>query len=108
LVELPSPFEGVITAIHADEGTTVPVGEPLITISSDATTASEHPRPPATPGAEAAPSTAPEMADDPETEPAPAVLVGYGPSAPAPARRRRRRPAALPTRSASSTQPSNG
>ena len=31
-VELPSPFAGVVTALHADEGETVPVGTPIISI----------------------------------------------------------------------------
>src|SRR6185503_12343993 len=29
-VELPSPFAGVVTALHAKEGETVPVGTPII------------------------------------------------------------------------------
>ncbi len=31
-VELPSPFAGVVTGLHADEGETVPVGTPIISI----------------------------------------------------------------------------
>ena len=33
-VELPSPFAGVVTALHADEGETVPVGTPIISIDT--------------------------------------------------------------------------
>src|SRR5579885_2257875 len=31
-VELPSPWAGVVTALHAGEGETVPVGTPIISI----------------------------------------------------------------------------
>jgi 2-oxoisovalerate dehydrogenase E2 component (dihydrolipoyl transacylase) len=34
VVEVPSPFAGVITALHADPGNSVSVGQPLITIES--------------------------------------------------------------------------
>ncbi|CAM3065055.1 dihydrolipoamide acetyltransferase family protein [Prescottella defluvii] len=61
LVELPSPFAGVVRELVAQPGDTVPVGASLIRVETDA----------------AAP-------------PAESVLVGYGPSAPAPSRRRRR------------------
>src|SRR6478735_12539255 len=33
-VELPSPYAGVVTALHADEGETVPVGTPIISIDT--------------------------------------------------------------------------
>ncbi|MFN8190588.1 MAG: dihydrolipoamide acetyltransferase family protein [Nocardioidaceae bacterium] len=36
LVELPSPYEGVVTAILVAEGTTVPVGTPIIAIGDPA------------------------------------------------------------------------
>lgn len=63
LVELPSPFAGVVRGLLVQPGTTVPVGTPIIRV---------------------------ETAGD-EVPPAPrqdAVLVGYGPSAPAVSRRR--------------------
>src|SRR5664279_537187 len=31
-VELPSPFAGVVTALHAEEGETIPVGTAIISI----------------------------------------------------------------------------
>ncbi|MGH3026899.1 MAG: biotin/lipoyl-containing protein, partial [Gaiellaceae bacterium] len=34
-VELPSPFAGVVTALHAAEGETVPVGNPIISSDTD-------------------------------------------------------------------------
>src|SRR3954451_19945849 len=33
-VELPSPYAGVVTALHAAEGDTVPVGTPIISIDT--------------------------------------------------------------------------
>src|SRR4051812_8900342 len=33
-VELPSPYAGVVTALHAEEGDTVPVGTPIISIET--------------------------------------------------------------------------
>jgi 2-oxoisovalerate dehydrogenase E2 component (dihydrolipoyl transacylase) len=33
IVELPSPYAGVVEELHGDPGTTVPVGKPLITIA---------------------------------------------------------------------------
>src|SRR3954452_10883730 len=33
-VELPSPFAGTVAALHAEEGETVPVGTPIISIET--------------------------------------------------------------------------
>ncbi|MCX5555168.1 dihydrolipoamide acetyltransferase family protein [Streptomyces sp. NBC_00038] len=74
-VELPSPYAGVVGTLHAQDGETLPVGKPLITILSDVS---------GTPQA---------------TKPAPdreALLVGYGPQEGS-ARRRRRRPGVPPS-----------
>lgn len=65
LVELPSPFSGVVAALLVPEGSTVPVGTPLIAIEDQ----------------EAGPSREP-------------TLVGYGAS-PSAARRRRKLPATI-------------
>ncbi|QCQ90525.1 dihydrolipoamide acetyltransferase family protein [Rhodococcus sp. SGAir0479] len=73
LVELPSPFAGVVREVLAEPGDTVPVGAPLIRIASAA--ADER---------TAEPSGGPS--DGPART---AVLVGYGPSDPVPSRRRR-------------------
>ncbi|WP_371553166.1 dihydrolipoamide acetyltransferase family protein [Streptomyces sp. NBC_00554] len=73
-VELPSPYAGVVGTLHAQDGETLPVGKPLITILSEV-------------------SGAPDV-----TEPGPdreALLVGYGPQEGS-GRRRRRRPGATP------------
>jgi 2-oxoisovalerate dehydrogenase E2 component (dihydrolipoyl transacylase) len=57
LVELPSPYSGVVAALHADAGQTVNVGDPLVTFA-------------VTP-AEGAPAKAQDDAPEPN-------LVGYG------------------------------
>ncbi|MEO6943389.1 MAG: dihydrolipoamide acetyltransferase family protein [Lacisediminihabitans sp.] len=76
LVELPSPFAGVVTALLVEEGQTVEVGTPIITVSSDANAPATM-----TPDDEARGAVA-DTADSIATEPEPAesgaVLVGYG------------------------------
>lgn len=102
-VELPSPFAGVVTALHAAEGETVPVGTPIISIEVDG----------------AAPGFADQQTDSVDIRPdqsvdqgkaedlVPAVpgaaadekqmtLVGYGPRDETGGRRRRRRAEAPP------------
>lgn len=80
VVELPSPYEGTVSRLHADAGETVAVGAPLIAFD-----------------VAGADSPAPEKA--PAEEKAEPNLVGYG-AAPAgtgrPARRARRGGAAVP------------
>jgi 2-oxoisovalerate dehydrogenase E2 component (dihydrolipoyl transacylase) len=77
-VELPSPFAGVVTELHAEAGSTVQVGTPIITIDIGGT----GPEPdeataPAAPVAESMPAEpAVEAARDGGRQ---AVLVGYGP-----------------------------
>lgn len=102
LVELPSPFTGVVTELLAEVGDTVPVGEPILRVRSEgdvedaapAPAADQVEPPAAAPTAEvaaaapAAPATAPAagsadapaaaLAVEPATEPGGAVLVGYG------------------------------
>src|SRR5574340_715829 len=76
LVEIPSPWAGIVEALHAQPGDTVAVGAPLITI-----TQADH---------------AGTVADAPLVEVADGegpVLVGYGAHAPAQAFTRRRRAA---------------
>ena len=117
LVELPSPFAGVVTELLVDEGTTVDVGTPIITVDTG-----EGGAAPAAPAAE--PAAAPprdDMApavpdiDTPPAEgavepgliggPAPggrtSVLVGYGPRTTS-AVRRPRKTAPGPTPAAAS------
>jgi len=118
LVELPSPFEGIVSELFAAEGDTVAVGAPIIAVSiggsDDAAPPDEQrgqalaqdlvPEPPAAPEPEgAAASTASAEAPEQEeaTEPAgkaeakdtrTAVLVGYGVRTTS-GRRRARKPA---------------
>jgi 2-oxoisovalerate dehydrogenase E2 component (dihydrolipoyl transacylase) len=94
-VELPSPFAGVVTALHAAEGETVPVGTAIISIEtgeaeatpagSAASAAGEDlvPAVPGLPGEGALPGEEKQM-----------TLVGYGPREESGGRRRRRRPEA--------------
>ncbi|GAB3086572.1 dihydrolipoamide acetyltransferase family protein [Isoptericola nanjingensis] len=88
LVELPSPCAGVVRVLHAEEGQTVEVGEPLVTFDLSGPGAPEP-----APGPDNSAGSAGE--DSPEPN-----LVGYG-ARPArtgrPARRRRRdAPVAVP------------
>jgi len=70
VVEVPVPYAGVVSALHAESGSTVSVGQPLITVT-DAQAAGE--------------------------EASGSVLIGYGTTAaPARARRGRRRAAPAP------------
>ncbi len=79
LVELPSPYAGVVGDLLVGEGTTVEVGTPIISFVSDA-----------------APAAAPQPAA-PAEEAGGSVLVGYGTGAGATSRRTR--PAVRPVRS---------
>ncbi|ACQ82095.1 catalytic domain of components of various dehydrogenase complexes [Beutenbergia cavernae DSM 12333] len=113
LVELPSPYAGVVSALHAEPGQTVQVGEPLVTFevavaggggAEDDGGAAAASSGAAGAGSGEAGDAAPEGA--PETEPAPAreaTLVGYG------ARPERSgRPARRRRRTAAASTPSNG
>jgi 2-oxoisovalerate dehydrogenase E2 component (dihydrolipoyl transacylase) len=71
LVELPSPFAGVVTELLVPEGTTVDVGTPIISVDTE-------------------PASAPAPAEGPVTTGGrTSVLVGYGPRAASAARRPR-------------------
>jgi pyruvate/2-oxoglutarate dehydrogenase complex dihydrolipoamide acyltransferase (E2) component len=81
LVEIPSPFAGMVAKLHASEGDVVKVGQPLVTVDVEGSEPAE--------GAEAAPT--------PEAPKRRAVLVGYGvadedpePQPASPGRRRER------------------
>ncbi|TQS39975.1 dihydrolipoamide acetyltransferase family protein [Cryptosporangium phraense] len=105
-VEIPSPFAGVVTTLHGEEGATLEVGSPLIAIdtapgSSDATTDATAAGETAITGdaALAAPPAGADVVaasagDQPGEGGRTPVLVGYGPRTGA-ARRRPRR--ATPT-----------
>lgn len=70
-VELPSPFAGVVAALHVSEGDTVEVGVPIIDIRVDGGTDDEA----ATPEPAADVDDASPVEDSEERVP---VLVGYG------------------------------
>ncbi|MEG3616318.1 dihydrolipoamide acetyltransferase family protein [Isoptericola haloaureus] len=93
LVELPSPWAGTVTALLAEEGTTVDVGAPILEIGDGAAPAAE----PAAPAAPVEETAAPQSPSNGESSGS--VLVGYGTAdAGAGGRRRRRRGgAAAPT-----------
>ncbi|RZU67007.1 pyruvate dehydrogenase E2 component (dihydrolipoamide acetyltransferase) [Microterricola gilva] len=88
LVELPSPFAGVVGAILVDEGTTVDVGTAIITVGSGAAAvpAAQPSDAAAAVAADAAATVSVEADDKPG-----AVLVGHGSSATGGSRRRRAR-----------------
>ena len=75
LVELPSPYAGVVQTLHAAEGDTVEVGRPIITIGDAA-------------GMPSPSDSAAERDSEPQPE-RQAMLVGYGPGAEQVVRRRR-------------------
>ncbi|GAA2655355.1 dihydrolipoamide acetyltransferase family protein [Streptomyces lunalinharesii] len=81
-VELPIPYDGVVHALHFDEGITVDVGTVIIAVDTDpgAGPVGE------TPGEAAAPAEE----DDAEPQGRQAVLVGYG-AAPSSTKRRARK-----------------
>ncbi|MGV9776702.1 dihydrolipoamide acetyltransferase family protein [Streptosporangium sp. NPDC003464] len=103
VVELPCPFDGVVAALMAEEGETVDVGKPIISVD-DGT------------GGGAAPASAPErgqaLAEDmvpalPKEERQP-VLVGYGVKMGAAKRRPRKAPPSAPSAPSTPSAPSAG
>jgi 2-oxoisovalerate dehydrogenase E2 component (dihydrolipoyl transacylase) len=73
VVEVPVPYSGIVATLHAEPGSTVSVGQPLITVTSDE------------PATEA-------RAQESDEEASGSVLIGYGTtSAPTRTRRARRR-----------------
>jgi pyruvate dehydrogenase E2 component (dihydrolipoamide acetyltransferase) len=106
-VELPSPWAGVVTALHAGEGETVPVGTPIISIDTATTDAPSQAaedlvpglpgevedRVPGLPGGGALPAEEKQM-----------TLVGYGPREERAGRRRRRTAGSAPPAAAAGAQ----
>ena len=84
VVELPSPWDGTVARLLAEEGQTVDVGVPIIVV--DTSTERAFGSPPASP-APPAPESAPAETGPPERQ---AVLVGYGVKASATTRRARK------------------
>ncbi|MFC8733205.1 dihydrolipoamide acetyltransferase family protein [Luteimicrobium sp. NPDC057192] len=118
LVDIPSPFAGVVTGLHAEEGQTVRVGEPLVTFDVADDAGGEAPEPvdaapaaAAEPAAAAAPAAAAESPSESAAVPASAepespapTLVGYG-AAPERGGRPTRRPRRYATPPAASSLP---
>jgi pyruvate dehydrogenase E2 component (dihydrolipoamide acetyltransferase) len=112
LVELPSPFAGVVSELLVDEGTTVDVGTPIISV--DTGEAGAAPAPPRDDMAPAIPAVDTPK-DDEAVEPgliggpAPggrtSVLVGYGPRTTTATRRPRKTgtPGATPAAASAAT-----
>lgn len=91
LVELPSPFAGTVGALLVQEGQTVDVGTPIISVTSAGSAAADTPA--AAPAAESEEATlaADTAASVSSEEPRPgAVLVGYGSAGHTSSRRRGR------------------
>ncbi|MDH5138584.1 biotin/lipoyl-containing protein, partial [Microbacterium sp. RD11] len=99
VVELPSPFAGVVTALHGTPGDTIDVGAPVLEVADPG---SEE-----TASAPQAPATQPEHEAYRQEERAGSgnVLIGYGTSASASTGRRRRPAASRPTPAPVSTAP---
>ena len=82
VVELPVPYAGVVTALHAEPGSAVSVGQPLITVTADDPAAGFREPGVVVPGQAAA--AAAEGAGGGEAsggEASGSVLVGYGTTA---------------------------
>jgi pyruvate dehydrogenase E2 component (dihydrolipoamide acetyltransferase) len=84
VVELPSPFAGVVETLHAAEGATVHAGEPLLTIGGTDAAEADAAAAPVETGADTVPGTAlrgdpaAAAASKPGAEGSGAVLIGYG------------------------------
>lgn len=83
LVELPSPYAGTVSALLVDEGQTVDVGTPIISVAADSPAQESGQQP----GAPMTPAPVPAAADD-DGQPS-ASLTGTGPKADAVKRRPR-------------------
>ncbi|WP_413808373.1 dihydrolipoamide acetyltransferase family protein [Streptomyces sp. OE57] len=103
-VELPIPFDGVVHEVRFDEGATVDVGTPIISVDTNPGAGEAAPQ--AATAAEAPAAEKPAAAAEPgEKEGRQANLVGYG-AAPASTKRRPRKP--LPGLQRSAPAPSAG
>ncbi|WP_455904439.1 dihydrolipoamide acetyltransferase family protein [Microbacterium sp.] len=102
IVELPSPFAGVVTALHGEPGETIDVGAPVLEVS-DATQPASTTDSGAPNGSDAA-----EHATYREEERAGSgnVLIGYGTSDRVTTGRRRARATVVPTSSVRDAAPS--
>ncbi|RHA38146.1 dihydrolipoamide acetyltransferase family protein [Cellulomonas rhizosphaerae] len=86
LVQLPSPYAGVVAELLVPAGATVPVGAPLLTITVDVPAAVDD----AVPVVDEPDVVEPDAAEPAAAPERTAVLVGYGPLVEASSRPRRR------------------
>jgi len=99
VVEIPSPFAGVLVGRHAEEGTTLAVGSPLLTIrtaDADADAPTDSAPRDSAPRDSAPQDSAPGNGGDRGGDERTPVLVGYGPRAHQQRRRSPRRQPAAP------------
>jgi pyruvate dehydrogenase E2 component (dihydrolipoamide acetyltransferase) len=77
VVELPSPFAGVIKELHEQPGTVVEVGKPIVSfeVADDAGPSVSEPSAPSAPGSS---SAAPAEGEQPAAQKRQPNLVGYG------------------------------
>jgi 2-oxoisovalerate dehydrogenase E2 component (dihydrolipoyl transacylase) len=102
VVELPCPFDGVVTRLLVDEGQTVAVGTPVIAVETAGSGPGSVEQPPAEPV-----TTSPESPAPPAPERTP-VLVGYGVKAGATTRRPRKTSPSSPMVPAATATPAPG
>lgn len=104
VVELPSPFAGVVTALHGEPGDTIAVGAPVLEVASSQPAASDAA------GERAVPEHAEKEAYRAEERAGGSasgnVLIGYGTTDRPGSGRRRRRASATPPSSPSPSSPS--
>jgi pyruvate dehydrogenase E2 component (dihydrolipoamide acetyltransferase) len=110
VVEVPVPYTGIVAALHAEPGSTVSVGQPLITITSDEPATGFREPGAAVPGQ--SPATDPDAGSagggraQGDEEASGSVLIGYGTTiAPARSRRTRRHAVSSPPPPAAPTSP---
>ncbi|MFJ3836306.1 dihydrolipoamide acetyltransferase family protein [Streptomyces sp. NPDC090054] len=106
-VELPIPFDGVVHALLFEEGTTVDVGQVIISVRTGADAGAAEAAPVAEAPVAAAVATGSEAAAAAEPEPAARqpVLVGYGVSTASTKRRPRKAAEGVPARNGTAPAP---
>ncbi|MDA5286039.1 dihydrolipoamide acetyltransferase family protein [Streptomyces sp. Isolate_45] len=106
-VELPIPFDGVVHALVFEEGTTVDVGQVIISVRTGADAGAAEAAPVAEAPVAAAVATGSEAAAAAEPEPAARqpVLVGYGVSTASTKRRPRKAAEGVPARNGTAPAP---
>ncbi len=101
IVELPSPFAGTVSALLVEEGQTVEVGTPIISVA----TSGEEPAAPAPEAAATVADTKATVAPDEKS--GGAVLVGYGSSGHGGSRRRGAPASPAPAAPAATSRPAS-